>query len=725
MFSSVLASRCVLPSSVAAVAATMPILVLTAAGVSEPARTHSQGSALPDAPGSLRFPNRPGSIPSDVCVETLTQDGTVTGTWSSARESAWRSGSYARCYTLVLVQTSDVTIRLESKEDTYLFVCKGTGRDGAVLHENDDIESGGDDTSSRISAVLQPGDYTAEVTTYREAFTGDFTLIIDGMIKGVDSKPPPSPAPETKCMDTADDKGAIIGSWDCEYGSAVRSGSYTRYYTFTLTQSEDVSIRLQSEKDIYLFLPEGVGRDGNVLYGHDDTERLEDTDCLIKETLAAGSYRIEATTYDLGVAGDCTLTYRRGVSGDRGALVALFDATGGPDWTDNSNRVSDAPLMEWNGVGVDNNGRVIYLYLGELQLTGELSPELGDLRSLRNLRVGTNLISGEIPPELGDLSNLTQLRLFRNLLSGEIQPKLGNLSSLEYLSLHGNRLSGPIPSELGGLSSLGLIGLSGNLLSGGISPELGSLHNLQGLYLGSNDLSGHVPSELRNLSNLEVLRLGDNARLSGEIPADVLNLPEIVVMYLFGTGLSFLAPGYPAEESALASFYNATAGSDWSRSNNWLSEEPIYQWYEIGVDRSGHVTSRSLAENELSGTLPAVTGNLSYLMFLFLNDNRLTGMIPPELGNLTNLQSLYLAGNSLTGCIPTGVLLLELRGHDHADLGLEDCEVDMSERQPSITEFHDEGELWLPRAAIAGGTLPQLHDRQTQGTDNWTRLKSR
>ena len=77
-----------------------------------------------------------------------------------------------------------------------------------------------------------------------------------------------------------------------------------------------------------------------------------------------------------------------GLTDDRAALVALYNATGGPNWTNNDNWLSDAPIREWFGVGVDSHERVIYLYLGGLELTGELPPELGYLGALEDLRPG-------------------------------------------------------------------------------------------------------------------------------------------------------------------------------------------------------------------------------------------------------------------------------------------------------------------------------------------------
>lgn len=48
---------------------------------------------------------------------------------------------------------------------------------------------------------------------------------------------------------------------------------------------------------------------------------------------------------------------------DRAALEAIYRATGGDNWTHNTNWMSDAPLEDWYGVEV-TAGRVTRLRLG-------------------------------------------------------------------------------------------------------------------------------------------------------------------------------------------------------------------------------------------------------------------------------------------------------------------------------------------------------------------------
>ncbi len=55
---------------------------------------------------------------------------------------------------------------------------------------------------------------------------------------------------------------------------------------------------------------------------------------------------------------------QRSAATDRAALEALYRATGGDGWTDNTNWLTDAPLGNWFGVEAGEDGRVTGLRLG-------------------------------------------------------------------------------------------------------------------------------------------------------------------------------------------------------------------------------------------------------------------------------------------------------------------------------------------------------------------------
>ena len=139
---------------------------------------------------------------------------------------------------------------------------------------------------------------------------------------------------------------------------------------------------------------------------------------------------------------------------DGTALVALYEATDGPNWVDSENWLTGAPLGAWYGVEVEGSGRVVALDLSgtwddeglaEHGLRGAIPPELSGLDSLRALDLSGNALTGPIPSALAHLVRLADVDLADNRLTGAIPPEFGDLAGLEYLDLSGNTLTGAIP----------------------------------------------------------------------------------------------------------------------------------------------------------------------------------------------------------------------------------------------------------------------------------------
>ena len=104
----------------------------------------------------------------------------------------------------------------------------------------------------------------------------------------------------------------------------------------------------------------------------------------------------------------------------------------------------------------------------------------------------------------------------------------------------------------------------------------------------------------------------------------------------------------------LVALYYATDGAHWEINTNWLSADPISEWYGVTTNPSGRFVLRlDLSENDLFGEIPPKLGDLFELQFLDLAENQLEGEIPSELGNLARLQFLDLAENQLEGEIPS------------------------------------------------------------------------
>ena len=119
-------------------------------------------------------------------------------------------------------------------------------------------------------------------------------------------------AAQTDCLQALT-AATTEGSWasDCTSNISAPGGSgdrYARFYTFTLDAESNVTIDLSSDEDTFLYLRNGITTDGETLADNDDIDTANrDLNSRIVETLAAGDYTIEATTYNAGRTGTFTL----------------------------------------------------------------------------------------------------------------------------------------------------------------------------------------------------------------------------------------------------------------------------------------------------------------------------------------------------------------------------------------------------------------------------------
>ena len=313
----------------------------------------------------------------------------------------------------------------------------------------------------------------------------------------------------------------------------------------------------------------------------------------------------QTSTRDASVRDESGAKIAEAVS-DRTALVALYNATNGPNWTNKENWLSDAPMGQWHGVTTGQNGRVIRLVLERNNLQGPIPAELGSLDELDRLVFGNNKLIGAIPPELGNLSNLGTLWLADNNLSGTIPDELGKLVRVWQMSFRDNPgLSGSLPLTFTNLASLEYFYLSRTNVCAPADPEIAVW-----------------------LSTIEEHDVVSCADLEAEIAKAV------------------------SDRAALVALYNATNGPNWTNKENWLSDAPMGQWHGVTTGQYGRVTRLMFTQNNLTGPIPAELGSLDELRSLNVVDNNLNGPIPPELGNLSKLAFLWMPYNDLSGAIP-------------------------------------------------------------------------
>ncbi|CAI5517933.1 unnamed protein product, partial [Closterium sp. Naga37s-1] len=160
--------------------------------------------------------------------------------------------------------------------------------------------------------------------------------------------------------------------------------------------------------------------------------------------------------------------------------------------------------------------------------------------------ISGNSFSGSIPDAISNLKQLRELCLGEQMLSGPIPESIGALTNLKLIWLEGNGLSGTIPASIGNLSALTTLKLVQNNLSGSIPAAVSSLKQLRELKLNDNRLAGTIPAAITILTNLSYLHL-DNNQLTGELPSfrhitQLTSLDRLSVAYNYLTATADAFP---------------------------------------------------------------------------------------------------------------------------------------------------------------------------------------
>ena len=134
---------------------------------------------------------------------------------------------------------------------------------------------------------------------------------------------------------------AVYGTWTEGCESMVVGRGYVNYYGFTLAQESNVIITLESQDaDTYLYLRQGETRSGAFLHENDDHQGSTSVS-HIRDTLQAGTYNVEATTYHTGQTGSFIITVSGSPTNRPGLplhtcvynLGQLFDARYQESWS--------------------------------------------------------------------------------------------------------------------------------------------------------------------------------------------------------------------------------------------------------------------------------------------------------------------------------------------------------------------------------------------------------
>lgn len=218
------------------------------------------------------------------------------------------------------------------------------------------------------------------------------------------------------------------------------------------------------------------------------------------------------------------LSFGQVPAAERDALIAFYDSTDGPNWTNNTNWNTTEPVSTWFGITVTNisdQDHVTAISLNNNNLNGTLAPEIGDLTELTGIEITFNsLLTGNIPTELGLLLNLEALNFWDNDLTGSIPTEIGNCTNLSLLSLEDNNLIGNIPESFSNLTLMGSFWVNGNQLSGEFPDIISSWPGL--FYFSIGDINNS----------------GSFNNFSGSL--DFSNNPEMIIYWIENNDISSL-----------------------------------------------------------------------------------------------------------------------------------------------------------------------------------------
>ena len=150
----------------------------------------------------------------------------------------------------------------------------------------------------------------------------------------------------------------------------------------------------------------------------------------------------------------------------------------------------------------------------------------------------------------------------------------------------------------------------------------------------------------------------ENLLYTVSAPKDGLQAGKI---YTLNLSDKLLAEEREKSIAALTALYNSTNGDQWHKNTNWLSDEPIYNWYGLNHNywegctiETDEIVEIQLFDNNLRGTLPVeFTHIMSKALDIMIDGNGLYGVIPEEVRTHSRwnefgwnviLQSPYIGG---------------------------------------------------------------------------------
>jgi Leucine-rich repeat (LRR) protein len=461
---------------------------------------------------------------------------------------------------------------------------------------------------------------------------------------------------------------------------------------------------------------------------------------------------------------------------ERSALIAIYNALDGDNWTTKTNWKTGASFSAggtentWYGITVTNIGGLDYvteINLPANNLKGTIPSQIWNFTNLNTLNIASNAVIGSIPTN--PPSGLVAFNFNYNGLFTTNPGLISTLATINADTMLSYQTVVPqnITTEFVSTSS---VKVKWDAIDYTEGP--GYYQIVYGSTQGNPSDTVITANKLAEEVVLTGLTLGTRYYFKVRTITQANANNTSVVISPFSSEKSFNMAIPLSERNALIAFYDSLNGNGWTTSTNWKvggnfnasGTEGTWFGVTIGLgdtslvvkelrlvsnNLSGKLPSNinafsaievlkldsnqisgkiptqigslstlkhlALGVNQLSDSIPASLGTLSNLEILALNNNRLRGNIPVALGDLSNLQSLTLQGNQLVGDIPTSfsnLSSLSLLNLTFNGLIASDAGVDAF-----VTGLQG---LWKDTQTIAPGNVVATPVSATQAKLTWT-----
>ena len=306
-----------------------------------------------------------------------------------------------------------------------------------------------------------------------------------------------------------------------------------------------------------------------------------------------------------------------------------------------------------------NMSKLLTVVLNAASISGDIPQDIAKLSYLQNF-LGCTMhgdgFTGRLPDNIGNMTELRLLCLGGNRLKGQIPRCISRLNKLYYLDLQNTpgMMHGHL-SDLFSISSLKFLLVSGVKLIGEMPSMLPA--NLVSLVLHGNSISGKFPQTIPEINKLEALNLANN-ELTGDIPGQLLLLPQMKMIDLSQNKFSSINKGKPWSKTTGARPYVSLAGNR-NLNIELASFMKIFSQGPLVLNLSNcdidsrlpasvfyfAMTTCDLHKNKFYGEIPDIFGDTSILTYFDISLNNLSGSFPLGVETLISLQFFDISGN--------------------------------------------------------------------------------